>query len=135
MDGFEFLNWDGDIESDQEEVEIVVGLANSVAANFKDVKAPTVTVASPSSAGTDEEIFTLSGGVTDNGKIKSLVWQLRGQEQGELELVEGKFELKNQRLAGGSNAITVIAIDRSGNEGKATATPTWVPNRSIRIAA
>ena len=32
------------------------------------------------------------------------------------------------------NDITVIATDRSGNEGKATATPVWVPNRSIRIA-
>ena len=33
-----------------------------------------------------------------------------------------------------ANDITVVATDRSGNEGKATATPVWTPNRSIRIA-
>ena len=54
---------------------------------------------------------------------------------GKLGLVEGKFELKGQKLVGGINEITVIATDRSGNEGKATATPTWTPSRSIRIAA
>ena len=54
---------------------------------------------------------------------------------GELELVDGKFELPDQKLAGGANAITVVAIDRSGNEGKATVSPTWIADRSIRIAA
>ena len=31
---------------------------------------------------------------------------------------------EDQKLVGGPNDITVIATDRSGNEGKATATPT-----------
>ena len=84
---------------------------------------------------TDDETFTLSGTVSDNGKIKTLSWLWKGQEMGELELTDGKFSLKDQKLVGGANEITVVATDRSGNEGKATATPVWVPSRSIRIAA
>jgi hypothetical protein len=77
----------------------------------------------------------LSGTVkSDNGKIKSLVWLWKGNEMGELEWADGKFELKNQKLAGGPNEITVIATDWGGNEGKASTTPVWKPKRTLRLS-
>ena len=134
-EGFEFAGWAGQADGNNESITVTIGLANSVAANFKDIKVPVVTITSPASQEIGDETFDLSGTVIDNGKIKSLEWLWKGQKMGKLELVEGKFELKDQKLVGGINEITVIATDRSGNEGKATATPTWTPSRSIRIAA
>ena len=90
----------------------------SVAANFKDIQAPTVTIASPASQETAEELFTLSGGVDDNGSIKTLVWLWKGQQQGELELVDDKFELKDQKLTSGPNEVTVIAADWGGRRSR-----------------
>jgi hypothetical protein len=133
-DGFQFVNWDGQASGNANPTTVTMDRAMSVAANFKDIKAPTVTITSPASQETGEETFNLSGSVSDNGSIKTLVWLWKGKEMGELELAEGKFSLEDQKLVGGPNDITVIATDRSGNEGKATATPTWAPNRSIRIA-
>ncbi|MDA7676558.1 chitobiase/beta-hexosaminidase C-terminal domain-containing protein, partial [bacterium] len=133
-DGFQFVNWDGQASGTKNPTTVTMDRAMSVAANFKDIKAPPVTITSPASQETADEVFTLSGGVQDNGSIKTLLWLWRGEEMGELELVDGKFSLKDQKLVGGPNDITVVATDRSGNEGKATATPTWVADRSIRIA-
>ncbi|MDA7676750.1 leucine-rich repeat protein, partial [bacterium] len=133
-DGFQFVSWDGQASGTANPTTVTMDRAMSVAANFKDIKAPTVTIVSPASQETGDEVFNLSGTVTDNGKIKSLVWLWKGKEMSELELVDGKFSLEDQKLVGGANDITVIATDRSGNEGKATATPVWTPNRSIRIA-
>ncbi len=134
-DGFQFVSWDGQASGTSNPTTVTMDRAMSVAANFKDIKAPAVTIASPSTQETGDETFTLSGTVTDNGKIKTLVWLWKGQEMGELELVAGKFELKDQKLSGGANTITVVATDRGGNEGKATVSPTWIADRSIRIAA
>ena len=134
-DGFQFVNWDGQASGTSNPTTVTMDRAMSVAANFKDIQAPTVTIASPASQETGDETFTLSGAVTDNGSIRTLVWLWKGKEMGELELNDGSFELKDQKLVGGPNDITVIATDRSGNEGKATAKPTVdSPKRSIRIA-
>ncbi|HIA64354.1 MAG TPA: hypothetical protein EYN93_15940, partial [Planctomycetaceae bacterium] len=133
-DGFEFAGWTGQVEENRQEITIKFGAATSLAANFKDIQTPVVTIATPSSQERADRGFNLSGSVADNGSIKTLAWLWKGQEMGELRLVDGKFELKDRKLVGGANDITVIATDRSGNEGKATVVPTWKPKRTIQLA-
>ena len=48
--------------------------------------------------------------------------------------MDDKDEIKDQKLAGGPNEITVIATDWGGNEGKASTTPVWHPQITIRMS-
>ena len=92
-DGFEFVSWGGQASGNSNPITVTMDRAMSVSANFKDTQAPTVSITSPTPNETGEEVFILSGSVQDNGKIKTLLWLWKGQEMGELELVDGKFEL------------------------------------------
>ena len=44
------------------------------------------------------------------------------------------MNLEDQKLTGGPNEVTVIATDWGGNEGKASTTPVWNPQRTLRMS-
>ena len=79
-DGFQFVNWDGQASGTANPTTVTMDRAMSVAANFKDIKAPTVTNQPLLRRRRPVmRLFTLSGTVSDNGKIKTLVWLWKGR--------------------------------------------------------
>ena len=104
-----------------------------MSAYLQDIQDPKVTILEPIGGVTGNENISLRGLVTDNGTLAAVTWRRGEEDQGVLELAEGKFDLKGIVLLKGENSYSVVATDTEGNEKSETVNVTWDPIRTLEL--
>jgi formylglycine-generating enzyme required for sulfatase activity len=133
--GFEFVGWTGGLTGNQNPAQLVMSANRTVAPQFKDVAAPSLTWNSPVAGNIGDERFTLSGVITDNLGVTSATWSRDGGVPKALVLdSSGRFSVENELLQVGRNIINLTTSDAAGNKTTLDRVVVWVPQRVLQVA-
>jgi hypothetical protein len=133
--GFEFVGWTGGLSGNQNPAQLVMSANSTVAPQFKDIAAPSLTWDLPVAGNTGNERFTLSGVITDNLGVVSATWSRDGGVPKNLVLdSSGRFKVENERLQVGRNTVSLTTSDAAGNKTTQDRVVVWVPQRVLQIA-
>jgi uncharacterized repeat protein (TIGR02543 family) len=126
--GFAFAGWSGDTSGTNNPLVLTVNSDKNITASFVDIVVPGVTITTPVAGTNTDDMFVLSGNVTDNVAVQSARWEWNGQAVGGLSLNSGgQFSVAGLRFYQGDNHLKVIGRDAAGNEGSAEVVVTWRP--------
>jgi hypothetical protein len=132
--GFEFNGWSGDLVGTANPATLMMTANRSVAASFRDVGLPMLTLTSPTAGETGDERYALRGQTTDNVGVKTLRWRRNGGAWEDLAPgSDGNFAVEGRVLALGENRIEVEATDAAGNVATVTRAVTWTPLRVLSV--
>jgi hypothetical protein len=108
--------------------------SNAVVTVNIDHDAPIITLLSPVAGFQESDIFTLQGSIADAYPVTAR-WELNGVSQGSLALPGNAFNVANRRFINGTNTVSVIATDVSGNSATNTVIAIWTLPRNLILAA
>jgi hypothetical protein len=100
-----------------------------------DTNAPVISIDSPTTNSQPDQVFILSGTLEENDRVVALRWQRNGVEMGSVNYNGNSFFQPNLLFVPGTNEITVIATDASGNIGTNTIATTFTPPRALLLGA
>ena len=84
-----------------------------LAANFVDIKQPTITITSPAPGTRTNSAVTILGKATDNVQVSSVLYRVN---QGEFQVADGTTNWQiNLLMNPGTNLVEIQAVDTSGN--------------------
>jgi PKD repeat protein len=131
--GYSFAGWFNGIAGSNNPATITVISNTVIAASFKDVLPPLVTIASPLQGPSQNQVVQFSGLVEDNGLAKSARWYRDGTFMDNLSLVQGRFLVDGIRLNPGSNRFKVVAEDQAGNHAESEVQVYWSPGLVLSV--
>ena len=135
--GWQLVKWLGLPGAPRDAVDLdedwVVSENTVISAEFKDVAAPAIAWESPAPGVSEAEVVTLTGWVTDNDEVASVLLRRVGVPAQKLKLTNGRYEVPGIRLESGENLFAIEATDLSGNTATNQTTVVWTVGSILMV--